>query len=88
MITRIAAAEVFERYLPRFMAGLMQRDFSKALSALRSAATDYHLENHFDRIGFPQVVIDQTILRGEDIPEDAQLLLSAAIWIWKAEGKA
>ena len=70
--------EVADKYVPKFMSGLMNKDWQKALSAVRSAAVEYHEINHLEA--------HPTAQAAEGVPDDVKVIVSAALWAYKAQG--
>lgn len=70
--------EVADKFIPKFMSGLMSRDWQKALSALRDAAAQYHEINHLEA--------HPTAQAAENVPDDIKAIVSAALWAYKVQG--
>lgn len=70
--------EVADKYIPKFMSGLMSRDWPKALSAVRDAAAEYHQINLLEP--------HPTAQAAQDVPDDIKAIVSAALWAYKVQG--
>jgi len=70
--------EVADKYIPKFMSGLMSKDWQKALSAVRSAAVEYHETNHLEW--------HPTAQSAESVPDDVRVIVSAALWAYQVQG--
>lgn len=63
--------EAAEPHIPKFMSGLMSRDYEKALSAMRAAATDYHAANGLET---------HKAAHDLKLPQQALIIVSAAMY--------
>lgn len=70
--------EVADKYIPRFMSGLMSRDWDKVKSALVITAEEYHEYNNLQL--HPEVGQIKFIQS-----EDAAAIVSAILWALERE---
>lgn len=67
-----------DKYTPRIMAGVMQKDWQKALSGLKLIASEYIVANHLDT--HPDIA-----KIGLKIPDEFTEIVSATLWVLTEE---